>query len=284
MSNLHDIQNHISSVSMTRQITNAMNLLSTSHLRKDLLIVPALSEYLHEILEAMKKILSYTESVGIHHKFTEKDTKGIALYLIITGDKGLCGDYNSNIAHLAHEIKIKDPSCEIITYNHYGEEYLSRNHIKVDYSLNFSTIHLTEQQVRNLTMRLLEMYKTDYFNEIYVISTTYSSAERKPQCLKLLPLKEGDFIDTLDTEAPLDMVFAPSAKHIFSKIVPEFVMGVLFDLILQSSAAENASRMEAMKSATDNADEMINELSLRMNNERQLGITNEITEITASQL
>lgn len=282
MSSLSDIRQHLASVTQTRQITNAMYLLSVSRLKKALLGVDHNKEYMTGLRSVMDDILFVTQGTDIHNRFFVKENEGTALFLSVMGDKGLCGDYNTAVAQLTAEEMKKHDAPKLYCFGMVGKEKLRAKGLEADRVLPGSSMHPSTELAREVASALTEMYLTKEVNEVYIVYTPYSKGERKPVCFRLLPLLREDFTDVWDNKEPTELLFEPSAEEALAHFVPLYCSGLIYGILSQSAASENAARMEAMQSASSNADEMTEKLLAEMNAVRQLNITNEITEIAAA--
>lgn len=278
-----ELKARLASVKQTRQITNAMYLLSASRLRK---LMPGMDyalSYMKSLRSAMAGVLCASNIDGMHQRFIDIDSKGTALILSVMGDKGLCGGYNTAVADLtALEMK-KHENAKLFCFGLVGRESLSSRGLVPDTVLPGSSMHPSLELARDLSETLIEEYVTDRFNEVYIIYTPFSHGEKTPVCMRLLPLVRSDFAD-VDSHLPAEeMLCEPSAEAVFEHMVPHYCTAMIYDMLIQSAACENAARTTAMKSAADNADEMIKQLQTELNASRQLRITNEITEIAAAK-
>ena len=282
MSSIRDIKQRLSSIEQTRQITNAMYLLSTSMMRKSMLNVSYNIEYMNLLRGFMKDILENTKGAGLHDHYIDKSENGKALFVAVAGDKGLCGGFNSAVAQLAKEKMSLKEQPVLYSFGLIGADYFENRSIKVTKQLNGSSMHPSIHTAREITEEVLELYNSGEVNEIYFVYNRYfGSSVHFPVCIRLLPLLRHDFTD-VDESAPAELLFEPSPEAVLKYIVPLYCTGMIYDILMQSSTAESSARLEAMQSATRNADEMIDKLQMDMNAARQLAITNEITEIAAA--
>lgn len=282
MSSVIEIKQHLNSVKQTRQITNAMYLLSTSRLKKAMAGIDYNIEYMDSLRRTMQEILYATKGAGIHNRYIDKAKEGKALFLSVMGDKGLCGNYNSAVAVLTKEkMELKKDSV-LYCLGLVGKEKLNSRGLYPERVLPGSSMHPSLDLASELSRTLINMYLTDEINEVYVVYTPYVRGERTPACTRLLPLLRHDFSDLGHERLPGEMIYEPSAEEVFEHLVPFYCAGILFEMLTQSAASENAARLEAMQAATENADEMIKKLSAELNAERQLRITSEIAEIAAA--
>ena len=281
---MRDIKNRIDGVSQTRQITGAMYLLSSSRLKKLTGNMEYTLRYMNRLRKTMADVLHVTKGAGIQNRFLDKDSKGTALFMPVMGDKGLCGSYNMDVVRLTQEKLAKYDDAMVYCFGELGKDLLTAKGVRVDRVLPGSSMHPDVTLSRELAAALIDMYVTDKVNEVYIIYTPFVKGAREPVSFRLLPLLRHDFQDLGRDKAPEEMLYEPSAEEVFEHMVPLYCSSMIYDFLVQSSASENAARMEAMKAASDAADEMIGSLTAELNAVRQLSITQEITEIAAATL
>lgn len=232
----------------------------------------------------MKDIISKTKRSMLSNPYIELTEGGKALFFVITSDKGLCGGYNSAVFNLAME-KIRQYG-EPVVYSlglKGTEMFLSRG-ITPDGSWYGASQRPSIYLARLLGEQIVELYADRTVSEVYIVYTEYvNSAVQKPVCKRVLPLLRRDFADVeYENKYSAEVLYEPDMQTVFEQMVPQYVIGMIYDIIMQSSASENAARMTAMQNATKNADKMIASLTEQINSVRQLVITNEITEIAAA--
>ncbi len=290
MSTTNEIKQHLKAVEQTRQITNAMYLLSTSRMKKAMQHVDFNLFYLKRLRTTIKDVLSKTKNNDLRNRYIEDNKKGTAIFVVVTSDKGLCGGYNSSVFKLAMEKlnEYKDYQDDdypiVISLGLAGDKMFREKGIVPVYSWHGASQHPTMNLASQISEKLIGLYLTDEFHEVYIVYTEFKSAGvQEPKCERILPLLRRDFID-LEREGDenAEMIFEPSIDVVFDQLVYQYVTGFMFDVFMQSAASENIARMNAMQNATRNADEMIKELSTELNAARQLQITNEISEISAA--
>lgn len=284
MENLSDIKQRLDSVYQTRQITNAMHLLSTSMMRKSQQNIGYNLDYMNLLRNVMKDIIVDTKGAGLHDHYIDKSENGKALFVAIAGDKGLCGGYNSGVAQFVKEKMSAKSESVLFTFGLIGADYFENRGLTVQKQLEGSSMHPSIHTAREITREVLELYNSQQVNEIYFVYNRYfGGSVHIPVCIRLLPLLRHDFFDIESNDKnPVQLLYEPSAEAILEYVVPLYCTGLIYDILMQASMAENAARLEAMQTATKNADEMIRELQAKMNAARQLAITNEITEIAAA--
>ena len=281
MENISELKQHLHAVEQTRQISNAMYLLSTSRMKKSMRNIEYNLTYMRRLRATMKDIISKTKRSMLSNPYIELTEGGKALFFVITSDKGLCGGYNSAVFNLAME-KIRQYG-EPVVYSlglKGTEMFLSRG-ITPDGSWYGASQRPSIYLARLLGEQIVELYADRTVSEVY---TEYvNSAVQKPVCKRVLPLLRRDFADVeYENKYSAEVLYEPDMQTVFEQMAPQYVIGMIYDIIMQSSASENAARMTAMQNATKNADKMIASLTEQINSVRQLVITNEITEIAAA--
>ena len=250
-----DIKNRIRSMESTKQITKAMDMVAASKLRHAQAQVLNARPYF-EILYATIADIAASGDASESPYLTRPD-KGRVLYIVIAGDRGLAGGYNSNILKLVQsQIRGK---TNLLT-----ESYVDAANVSIGDCFSIAKL-------------LTKTYLAEQFDRIYVAYTKFVSVlSQTPNTLQLLPLAQPE-----QTAGGQDILYEPDANTVFDAIIPEYLGGVLYGALCESRASEQAARRTAMDSATQNAEDMIANLSLKFNQARQAAITQEITEIVA---
>ena len=270
-----DIKNRIRSMESTKQITKAMEMVAASKLRHAQAQVLSSRPYFEILYATINDIAAHSSNLVSPYLTPGKGNN--ALYIVIAGDRGLAGGYNSNILKLVmSEAEGKDATVlpigkkAIDFFRSRKMPMLSQNHpVAAEVSIGdcFSIAKL-----------LSKAYRSGEFDAVYVAYTNFVSVlSQTPAVLQLLPLSAA--ANTHDGSA--DILYEPNAEEVFDAIVPEYLGGALYGALCESRAAEQAARRTAMDSATKNAEDMIADLSLKFNQARQAAITQEITEIVA---
>ncbi len=279
-----ELKLRLEAVKQTRQITNAMYLLSASLTKKAMQNIDFNLSYLQKLRSTMRDILFRTKENDIKNRFIKKHTEGVTLFIVITADKRLCGSYNSDIIKLAKTEMAKHDEVILASFGNVGNEMFAKEEIKVDYWWSDVLQHPTIYFANAIQKMIVTLFVRHKVKQAYVVFTEYTSSTKQTAvCRRILPLLRRDFGDVNEAKvtgaAP---IYEPSAEEAFARIVPQYLTGLIYDIFTQAFISENTARMKAMQTATDNADQMIKNLSDRINNERQLGITNEILEISAA--
>ncbi|KGF07235.1 hypothetical protein HMPREF1634_05295 [Tissierellia bacterium S7-1-4] len=279
---MKDIKRRINSVSSIRQITNAMELVSTSKMRRARLRLESTRPYYTTVIENIRELLSVTKGTKTPLTVT-REIKN-RLYVIITGDRGLAGGYNSNLLRYA-ENNIVSKEDRIITVGVKTYDYFNKRGYNIYDKFFGVSEDFTFRDAKHVADIVLELYKKKEIDEVYLIYTIFNSAlSQNPTSLRILPAEftEIEKQEKLSNDGYNDLiVFEPSPEAMLDYLVEEFAAISIYGALIESSSSEQAARMQAMKSATDNANEMIDDLSLRYNRARQANITQELTEIVS---
>ena len=272
---MNDIKSRIKSVTGTMQITKAMELVATSKLRRAREKIEQ-SRPFHQIIgEAIDSVMSsgkLDESVWSANSECKRP-----LYVVIAGDRGLAGGYNSNIFKLTAALS-KDQEARILPlgkkavdhYKHRGADILTDSYYQVsDVSVGASL---------NIAEDICRSFIAGEFDSVFVVYTKFvSMISQTPVYEQLLPLERDD----TKAEELIEPIFVGEAEDILNKVIPQYVGGVLYSVVCESLASESAARRTAMNAANKNAAEIIDTLVLKYNRARQAVITQEITEIVS---
>lgn len=273
---MKEIKTRIKSVESTRQITKAMELVSSSKFRKAKDRAQSTKPYFNTLYSTVQDIAGNTSnSKNVFMK--ERDVKNVC-YIVIAGDRGLAGGYNSNIlkAVLGHNTL---GSGKVIPVGKKARESFSKRGYEVIDSIE-TVENATYEDANRVAVAAMEAYKKGEVDEVNLVYTQFISAlTQEPTVVRLLPVtidkKEKEEVKT--TKAAVE--YLPSADAVLGYILPKYVSGSVYGAIAESFASEQAARRTAMESATDNANEMIAKLELSYNRARQAAVTQEISEI-----
>ena len=282
MKNLADIRHSMHAISDTRQITSAMRLISVSKMQKAIARREANSLHFERVQATMKDILLH--SPDVHHNFFDKQEEGVPAYIVIAGDKGLCGGYNHNVLNYAYDIISKKERKVVITVGQESRVFFQRKKLDIDIEYLHIAQNPTLYSARKLTAELINMYKTMAINEINIIYTKFiSTFMQVPRMIELLPIEIGHFADIeVESSYTGEVRYLPSPAKVLEILVPQYIDGIVYGALIQSYASEHCARMVAMEAATKNADEMLASLDVELNRARQAAITSEITEIVSA--
>ena len=279
MASMRDIKRRKTSISSTQQITKAMKLVSTVKLQKAKNKAEETTPYFRYMYQTVCSMLA--KAGNIDHPYLRKsssDKKGI---IVITSNRGLAGGYNSNIVRLITGSDIPVEDARIYTVGRKGQEALARKGyaMETDYSDVMEAPAYEDAQA--ISREVLEAYAAGEIGEIYLAYTHFkNTVSHEPTLLRLLPVQVDE--EDLTTEnTDLLMNFEPNEEEALDMIIPKYITSLIYGALVEAVASENGARMQAMDSATSNAEDMINDLSLKYNRARQGSITQELTEIIA---
>ena len=281
MAKMREIKYRINGIKKTKQITKAMKLISVSKMRKARKQYEDTLPFYNRIKEVMVEILANEKKIdNVFFRKTKKNEEPKKVYLVLSGDKGLAGGYNNNIAKLVEETVDKDTKLYVAGY--YGRNYLIKKGYNVDKSFDYPVQNPTLLRAEDISEFFLNMFKQEVIDELYIVYTKMlSGMSFETRVIKLFPFELEDLIrDVSEVKTSQDKLsYEPSASEVFRVLAEKYVKGIIYGLLVEAFASEQTSRMTAMDNATRNADKMIKELNLYYNQARQAAITQEITEI-----
>ncbi len=278
MASMRDIKRRRASIQSTQQITKAMKLVSTVKLQKSRTKAEASRPYSDIMYATIGSMLR--KSGNLDHKYLRPSGSRKKAVIAITSNRGLAGGYNSSIVKLlaGSEQTPPEDTC-IYAIGRKGRDGLVRKgyQIKRDYSDVIN--EPMYRDAADLTLELLDEFARGEIGEIYLAYTSFkNTVVHIPKLIKLLPVEMDFSAEESDT---LLMNYEPNEDEVLSAIIPKYVSSLIYGALLEAVASENGARMTAMDSATSNAEEMIDSLSLQYNRARQDSITQELTEIIA---
>lgn len=271
-----DIKRRIRGISNTRQITKAMELVSSAKLRRAREKMEKSRPYYNTVYENIRNALLNAENMS-HPYLDIRDVKN-TLYVVITADRGLAGGFNSNIIRkVENEIRDKkDQSC-LIVVGLKGREYFKRR----GYNVVEEFVGMTEEpsfsHAQSIGKVVMDMYRKEEVDEVKIVYTEFiTTISQNIVELKLLPNEK--IKENMDEKGSV-IEYEPSPEEVLDYLIPKYIESVIYGALIESSSSQQGARRTAMESATDNADEMIEELQLSYNRARQAAITAEISEI-----
>ncbi|MCR5482213.1 MAG: ATP synthase F1 subunit gamma [Clostridia bacterium] len=278
--NMQDIKRRIKSVNSTEHITSAMKLVSASKLRKAKATFERTTEYFHYITESIAEIANSSSDIPERYLLGNREIVNTC-YIIVTSCKGLCGGFNSNVIKEAEPLLRNDSQKPIIVaVGSKGKEYFEKRGYEIysDYLAPPENISFLE--TREISKPIIDMYNSGEIDEVVLIYTSFvSSMEQAVKVERLLPFEIDNDPEVMKIEKQVD--YEPSVEEVFNYLVPKYVEIKVYGAVVESATCEHAARRTAMENATDNAREMLSNLSLFYNRARQAAITNEIIEIVA---
>lgn len=282
MAGTKEIKSRIKSIQSTRQITKAMEIVSTTKFKRYSKLVLDSKPY----EESMKKILSNISTsikAERHPLFDGREVVKKIAVIVITSDRGLCGSFNSStLKELEKLIKAnKNKEINIISLGRKSKDYSTKR----NYGLDDAYIKIEIDEIagisKEISSKVVKKYEENEYDEVYMIYNKFVSALRYDLiCEKIIPMGR---IEAEKTDESIikneEYIFEPSKEYILESLLPRFLNVQVYQAILNNAASEHSARKNAMNNATENADEMLRTLNLKYNGNRQAAITQEITEI-----
>ncbi|MFZ2539975.1 MAG: ATP synthase F1 subunit gamma [Oscillospiraceae bacterium] len=271
---MKDIKRRIKSIESTGQITKAMELVASSKLRHAKERAIAAAPFFDELYNTICDISSYNSDFSSVY-VQPREVKN-SLFIIIAGDRGLAGGYNSNVLKLANKA-MNGKNVKVLAIGKKAVDHYEKAGIMV---AGFAGVaeDIDHLRVEKIAKVAIDMYKIGEVDEVFIYYTQFISAlSQEALALKVLPL--SDISENKVQKAYVE--YEPSPEEVFDTIVPYYVSGIIHGSVVESYASEQGARRTAMESANDNAKDMIDKLSLSYNRARQAAITQEISEIVS---
>jgi F-type H+-transporting ATPase subunit gamma len=288
MPNLLDIRRRIKSVKNTQQITRAMKMISAAHLRRAQDRVVTARPFANKMMEVLGELAKRTDE-DFHHPLL--DLRGDQRYLLvlITADKGLCGAFNTNLTKAAQSFMRdnSDKTIEFMAIGRKGRDFFRNRHavIAAEYLGLTGKGRIEFSEALEVARSIIKLYTEDNgIDKVFLIYNEFKSVLSQRVVLEqLLPVarvKEEE-PDAKSARTLVDYIYEQPPEEMFSRLLPRLIETQIFRALLESVASEQGARMTAMDSASKNAGELIDSLTLNMNRIRQAAITNEIIEIVS---
>ena len=292
MANAREIQNRIKSIKDTMKITKAMYMMSSIKLRKAKQNLENTEPYFIELQEQLADIMVHYPS--LEHLYFDNRPKDLdekekrTAYVIITGDRGLAGAYNHNVLKEAIKtIEDRGDKYKLLVVGVLGRHFLRARGYELEHGFHYSSNNPSIHRARVIAEWVMELYKEEQVDKVCLIYTMMKNQVVSEVCVDdILPLKSHEFVTQEYKEKYSEDIdendwytIYPSPKRALEKLVYNYVTGYIYGALVEGFASEENERMMAMKSATDNAEAMLSELSIEYNRVRQAAITQEITEV-----
>ena len=286
MPTAREIRVRIDSIRQTRKITNAMYLISSAKMRKAKQEWDQTRPYFLALRAEVKRIFrtsGHVESRYLYPDEGETPLTGTYGCLVITADKGLAGAYNQNVLKEAQKMLSAHPDTKLFVVGEYGRQFFQRHRIPIERSFLYTAQNPTMQRAREITGELLTRFNAGELQKIFVIYTDIkNSLTENVNMTRVLPFHRSVFSAPTDEKRVTEpFEFFPSVTQVLDNLVPSYVSGFIYSALIDSFCSEQSARMEAMNSANQNAEKMLDELALKYNRIRQAAITQEITEVSA---
>jgi F-type H+-transporting ATPase subunit gamma len=287
-----DIKRRIDSVRNTRKITRAMELVASAKLRRAQEAIEALRPYASAMRRLMAQAARQAGGVKGLTLLEERPAEGRAIVVAITGDRGLAGAFNVNIVrqayHVAQDLADEGFSeVEYVTVGKKGTGTITFRRLPIDRAFQGFSTDPTYADAEQVTEHLVAQFSAEELNRVVIVYNTFKSVlEQRVTTEQLLPIERSVVIEEEEGEEEHELgrglaLFEPEPEDFLKALLPTYLDTTIYRALLESAAAELAARRTAMRNATDNAGELIDDLTLAMNRARQAAITQEILEVVA---
>lgn len=277
--NMKEIKERIGSVKNTNQITRAMNIISSTKFKKYQELTLNSREYAHTIDVAFDNLVGSMKN-NRHIIFDGKKKVKRVGVIIMTSDRGLCGAFNTSTLRKFEEMQKQfhkeNKEVSVIAIGRKAKDYCKNKGILVDAELHQLIPEIMFEKGREISEKIVDLYMENHYDEVYLLYSRFISAIKyNLEVEKILPIKlKREYLST-----NREYIFEPSESELLRRFTPKALNIKLYQALLENTASEHSARMSAMQQASDNAQEMINKLTLKYNRERQAAITQELTEI-----
>lgn len=271
-----EIKTRIRSMESTKQITKAMEMVAASKLRRAQAQVMDSRPYFEILHQAITDISVSTQDFS--SVYFQESPRGKVMYIVIAGDRGLAGGYNSNVLKLVEE-EIRGKQAEVLPIGKKAVDFFRSRNVPAFTENYAEAASVSIGDCFSIAKQLCKAFRDGAYSEVHVAYTNFESMlSQSPAAMKLLPLEHPK---ATEPRHNTEILYEPSNEGVFDAIIPEYLGGLMYGALCESRASEQAARRTAMDNATQNAEDMINDLSLKFNQARQAAITQEITEIVA---
>lgn len=280
MATLKEIRTRVKSVKNTKKITYAMKLVAAARLRRAQDMIMAARPYAIQMQQVISSLASRAEA-HVHPLLEVREPKNV-LVVSITSDRGLCGGFNANIIRrterFMNDNESKYDSMKLATVGRKGNDYFGRRD-KVEHFFPDVFNNLELARAREIGDYIVDAYLEESLDEVLVVYNEFKSAISQTVVVdRLLPMAT---IEVIEESNEVDYIYEPSREELLDTLIPRYIHSQLYRALLESWASEMGARMTAMESATNNASDLIDRLTLAMNRARQAAITRELVEITS---
>jgi F-type H+-transporting ATPase subunit gamma len=286
MANAGEVKSHMGSVRSTMKITNAMYMISSTKLKKakaELMKTRPFFELQEHEIRRLFQTRSDIDSPFFYPETGRRPAETYS-YLVITADKGLAGGYNMNVLRRMEQERERHKKTRIYMVGEYGRRYCTRRNIPMEQSFLYTAQNPTLQRARVICSAMLGEYLAGRTDEIRIIySDMKNEVSTEVKVMHLLPFERKTFYTPEERQSHKDREFrfTPSVEEVIARVMPSYITGSIYGALVDSFSAEQNARMTAMRSASKNAEELLNNLKLRYDRLRQAAITQEITEVAA---
>jgi F-type H+-transporting ATPase subunit gamma len=282
MPSLIDLRRRIRSVKNTQQITKAMKMVAAAKLRRSQDKILQTRPYALELRKVIQNLAASAPGGEAPHPLLEtraaEGGERKVLLAVVTGDKGLCGSFNTNVLRRAERERKALGEVELLLLGKRGSDYYARRRARIRAAHRSLFTNVSYEAAQGIAADLIAAFTAGEYDAVHVVYNQFVSVLRQELTVEqLLPVTA----DQSDGPGEVDFLFEPSAEAILEDLLPRFVTFQVYRVLLESQAAEHGARMTAMDAATKNAGELIDKLSLTYNRSRQAAITKELIEVVS---
>lgn len=287
MANLKEIRNRIGSVKSTQQITKAMKMVAAAKLKKAQDAIIKIRPYTDKLNVVIKTLSSGLEDLSSNSFYQQREVSKV-LIISVTGDKGLCGSFNSSIfretnklINSLNEEKTHHYEIDLMCIGRKGHDFFRKQDVNIlEYHHDLSK-NISFSDIDDIASRVLRMFEGKKYDKVTFIYNSFKNpAVYLTKVEQFLPIQpETEEVETEGAASNINYIFEPTEPEIIDSLIPMSLKINFYRNLLESNAAEHGARMTAMDKATENAQELLGDLKLFYNKERQAAITNEILEI-----
>lgn len=282
MAQAAEIRSRIGSITDTKKVTDAMYMISSVKMQKARREMENTLPYFNALRQEIGELLHYLpENENRYFKwFRGAESEGRAV-LLITSDRGLAGSYNQTAIRAAEEKLRKHSLMKLFVIGEYGRQYFLNKDPRMAQDFSYSAAFPTIRVAQQICVDLLDYYNDNRVDDIDIIYTHFH-AGRPGECKirTLLPLDRSNFYDS-EEQVPTGKEYYPDPNTVLDGVIPSYLTGFIYSALVESYCSEQEARMTAMRSAGDNAEEMLKKLRIQYNSVRQAAITREMTELAS---
>ncbi len=286
MANTKEIKKRINSVMDTQKITKAMYLIASTKMRKAKNELDKTRPYFGALKSEIKRIFRTVKDLESKYFYPVDGShipEGTYGMLVITADKGLAGAYNQNVIKEAQKLLNEHPDMELFVVGEYGRHAFVQRHIPIEKSFLYTAQNPTMQRAREISSLLLSKFDSGELKKIFIVYTDLKNGlVAEATSTRLLPFHR-QYFETVprEKEVTTPFEFSPSIGAVLDNVMSSYVSGFIYSALVDSFCSEQNARMTAMNAANENAEKLLDKLSIQYNRVRQAAITQEITEVTS---
>lgn len=286
MASLQDIRRRIASVQSTRKITKAMEMVAAAKLRRAQTRIEALRPYAIDMVEMMMDLATYADGGHQFPLLREHEKETTHALVVMTGDRGFAGAFNANVIRrgldVDRELRAHGMATRWFVVGKKGISTLRFRGVDLERTWQGKSDHPVYTDAQDIAHVVADLYAHEQVDKVHLIYNHFKSPlEQTVMDVTLLPIAREDVSRADQRRSPVSYLYEPDAATIFAGILPAYIEIAIYRALLESSASEQGARMTAMRSASDNAEEMIGSYTLALNRARQAAITQQILEVVA---